>query len=195
MSHSLLRVSTERQGKMKVPPCTGIEVLYRPYGPQGGVDVQLYPFMTTALEEGEGSASRPGCSLPPGKTRYPLYRRLVGSQGRSGQVREISLPTGIRSPDRPARSQQLYRLSYPAHSSDITLQKFEANMQDRMTNIKIFCLTPILHWYLFKTIRICYYSNFCAYMGFHRIYPYFFFWLGFGMVYPRRQNIPSKKII
>ena len=24
-------------------------------------------------------------------------------------------PTGIRSPDRPARSQPLYRLSYPAH--------------------------------------------------------------------------------
>ena len=25
-------------------------------------------------------------------------------------------PTGIRSPDRPARSQSLYRLSYPAHA-------------------------------------------------------------------------------
>jgi hypothetical protein len=24
-------------------------------------------------------------------------------------------PTGIRSPDRPARTQSLYRLSYPAH--------------------------------------------------------------------------------
>ena len=36
--------------------------------------------MTTALEGGEGSASRPGRSLPPGKTRYPLYRRLGGPQ-------------------------------------------------------------------------------------------------------------------
>jgi hypothetical protein len=26
-------------------------------------------------------------------------------------------PTGIRSPDRPARSQSLYRLSYPAHAA------------------------------------------------------------------------------
>jgi hypothetical protein len=26
-------------------------------------------------------------------------------------------PTGIRSPNRPARSQSLYRLSYPAHAS------------------------------------------------------------------------------
>jgi len=48
--------------------------------------------MTTALEGGEGSASRPGRSLPPGKTRYSLYRRLVEPQGRSGQVRKISSP-------------------------------------------------------------------------------------------------------
>jgi hypothetical protein len=60
--------------------------------------------MTTALEGGECSASRPGHTLPPGKTRYPLYRRLSWPQGRSGQVRKISPPTGIRSPDRPARS-------------------------------------------------------------------------------------------
>ena len=51
--------------------------------------------MTKALEEGEGSASRPGRSLPPGKTRYPLYRRLGGAQGRSGQVRKISPPPGF----------------------------------------------------------------------------------------------------
>jgi len=48
--------------------------------------------MTTALVGGEGSASRPGRFLPPGKTRYPLYRRLGGPQGRSGQVRKISSP-------------------------------------------------------------------------------------------------------
>jgi hypothetical protein len=51
--------------------------------------------MTTALEGGEESASRPGRSLPPGKTRYPLYRRLGGPQGRSGQLRKISPPPGF----------------------------------------------------------------------------------------------------
>jgi hypothetical protein len=70
--------------------------------------------MTTALEGGEGSGSRPGHFVPPGKTRYPLYRRLGGTQGRSGQVWQISPRTGIRSPDRPARSQSLYRLRDPA---------------------------------------------------------------------------------
>ena len=32
-------------------------------------------------------------ALPPGKTQYPLYRRVVGAQGRSGQVGKISAPT------------------------------------------------------------------------------------------------------
>jgi hypothetical protein len=31
--------------------------------------------------------------LPPGKTRYPLYRRLGGPRGRSGRSRKISPPT------------------------------------------------------------------------------------------------------
>jgi hypothetical protein len=46
-----------------------------------------------------------------GKSRYPLYRLLGGLQGCSGMAEE-NLTTGIRSPDRPARSESLYRLSY-----------------------------------------------------------------------------------
>jgi hypothetical protein len=48
------------------------------------------PFLDHAIRRGEGSASRLGRSLPPEKTRYPLYRRLGGPQGRSGQVPKIS---------------------------------------------------------------------------------------------------------
>jgi hypothetical protein len=51
--------------------------------------------MITALEGAEGSVSRLGRSLQPGKTRYPLYRRLGGPQGQSGQVRKISPPPGF----------------------------------------------------------------------------------------------------
>jgi hypothetical protein len=51
--------------------------------------------MTTALEGGEWSAARPDHTLPPGKTRHPLYRRLGGPQGRSGQVQKISPPPGF----------------------------------------------------------------------------------------------------
>jgi len=42
-------------------------------------------------------------ALPPGVTRYPLYRRLGGSQGRSGRV----LTT-----DRHARDASLCQLLY-----------------------------------------------------------------------------------
>ena len=34
-------------------------------------------------------------ALPPGKTRYPLYRSLGAFQGRSGRVRKISPPPGF----------------------------------------------------------------------------------------------------
>ena len=59
--------------------------------------------MTAALEDGEWSAARLGRTLPPGKTRYPLYRRLGGPQGRSG-LEEKSRPHRDSIPDRPARS-------------------------------------------------------------------------------------------
>ena len=49
-------------------------------------------FHDHGTRRGEGSASRAGRSLPPGKTRYPLYRRLGGPHSRSGQVRKISPP-------------------------------------------------------------------------------------------------------
>ena len=42
------------------------------------------------------SAARPRHTLPPGKTRYPFYRRLGRPHGRSGQAENLIL-TGIRS--------------------------------------------------------------------------------------------------
>ena len=70
--------------RIRLHPFTGHE------GPQGEQRYSSTLFQTSALEGGEGSTSRPGSTLPPGKTRYPLYRRLGGPQGRSGLVRKIS---------------------------------------------------------------------------------------------------------
>ena len=53
-------------------------------------------FHDRGTRRGEWSAARPGRTLPPGKTRYPFYRRLGGSQGRSGRAENL-IPTGIRS--------------------------------------------------------------------------------------------------
>ena len=42
-----------------------------------------------------GGQHHPPAALPPGRTRYPLYRVLGGPQGRSGRGRKISLPPGF----------------------------------------------------------------------------------------------------
>jgi hypothetical protein len=47
-------------------------------------------FLGHGTRRGEGSALRPGRSIPPEKTRYPLYKGLGGPQVRSGQVGQIS---------------------------------------------------------------------------------------------------------
>jgi hypothetical protein len=53
----------------------------------------------------------------------PMCRGLGGTQGRSGQVRNISSPTEIRSPDHPARSESLYRLRCPGPRISLTCIK------------------------------------------------------------------------
>ena len=79
--------------------------------PEGEYRYSASLSLTSALD-GVGNQRHALAALPPGKTRYPLFRRLGGPQGRSGRVQPISPPTGFRSPDRPARSESLYRLSY-----------------------------------------------------------------------------------
>ena len=94
------------RGKKKKAKCTLVQALRLCTGRtahRGNTGIALL-FLDHSTRRSEGSASGPDRSLPPRKTRYPLYRNLVGPQG----------PTGIRSLDRPARSQSLYRLRRPA---------------------------------------------------------------------------------
>ena len=72
-------------GKSKKVKCTLVQALRLCTGltTHMGSRGILCSFLTTALEGGEGLASRPDRSLPPGKSRYPLYRRLGGPQGNS----------------------------------------------------------------------------------------------------------------
>jgi len=72
-------------------------------------------FHDCGTRRGEWSAARPGRTLPPGKTRYPFYRRLGGPPGpvwTGGKSRLYR--NSIR--DHSARSRSLYRLNYPAHN-------------------------------------------------------------------------------
>ena len=74
--------------------------------------------MTAALEGGEWSAARPGRTYTPGKDPVPIVQEAGWAPG--------PVWTGVKSrphrdpiPDRPARNQSLYRLSYPAHRDPI----------------------------------------------------------------------------
>jgi hypothetical protein len=76
------------KGKGKSHPITGHE------GPEGEYSYSPTLSLTSALDVVGGQRHDPA-ALPPGKTRYPLYRRLGEPQGRSGRVRKISPTPGF----------------------------------------------------------------------------------------------------
>jgi hypothetical protein len=51
-----------------------------------------------------------------GKDPVPIVQESGWAPGPVWTGAENLAPTGTRSPDHPARSQSLYRLSYPAHT-------------------------------------------------------------------------------
>jgi len=92
-----------------VHPCTGrtahrgsrgIALLIHDHGTRRGwgVSVTLRPLFT------------------PGKDPVPIVQEAGWAPGPVWIGAENLASTGIRSPDRPARSESLYRLRYPAHS-------------------------------------------------------------------------------
>ena len=54
----------------------------------GGAEVQLHSFVTSALDKGEWSNSRPDRFTPEKELRYPLNTRLGGPRSRSGRYGE-----------------------------------------------------------------------------------------------------------
>jgi hypothetical protein len=67
---------------------------YHAVGMYWWMEVQLYKFLTWALDGGELSDSRPSRFIPGGQTPVLLIRRLAGPQSRSGAVmtRKHSFP-------------------------------------------------------------------------------------------------------
>ena len=57
----------------------------------------------------------PRLLFTPGKDPVPIVQEAGWAPGPVWTGAENLAPTGTRSPDRPARSQSLYRLSYPDH--------------------------------------------------------------------------------
>jgi hypothetical protein len=72
---------------------------------------------------GVGCQSHDPAALPPGKTRYPLYRRLGGLQGRSGRVWKTSPPPGFDPRTVQAVASRYTDWAITALSVDNTLTK------------------------------------------------------------------------
>ena len=77
--------------------CTLVQALSFCTGPtvhRGSKGVALL-FLNHTLEWHEGSASRPGRSLPPGKTRYPSCRSWLGPRAVLDRCGKFRHPPGI----------------------------------------------------------------------------------------------------
>ena len=91
---------------------------YRPRcGPEVGRVIALL-FHERGTRKGRVVSSMPWTYFTPGKEQVPIVQEAAWAPGLVWTGRK-SRPTGIRSQDRPARSQSLYRLSYPAHQFNI----------------------------------------------------------------------------
>ena len=99
--------------------CTGLTAI-------GGVQVQLYTFLTPALEGAEGSESRPGRSLSRERPDTHCTGDWVGPRAGLDKCGK-SRPHRDSIPDLPARSQSLYRLSYPAYGLHLKYPLFLFN--------------------------------------------------------------------
>ena len=70
---------------------------------------------------GVGGQHHASATLPLGKTRYQLYRRLGGPQGQSGWVRKISLPPGLDPQTVQPVASRYTDCAIPAHNQPIWL--------------------------------------------------------------------------
>jgi hypothetical protein len=111
-----------------------------------------------------GGQPHASAALPPGKTRYPLYRRLGGPQSRSVQVRKISPPPGFDSrtvqPATPSTLSLHYWVTcgqsrdtipelHPSIdqtlSSETLLHIFRAIYMYKAVYVQLNALVPLLH--------------------------------------------------
>ena len=72
------------------------------------------PFHDRGTRRGWGVSVTPRPLFIPGKGPVSIVQEAGWASGPVWTGAEILAPTGIRSPDRPARSQSLYQLSYPS---------------------------------------------------------------------------------
>jgi hypothetical protein len=94
-----------------------VSPFYRPRRPLGRVEVYVYSVLDLGTRRGWGVSVTPRSLSTPGGDPVPIVQEAGWAPGPVWTGAENLAPPGFffRSPDHPARSQSLYRLSYPAH--------------------------------------------------------------------------------
>ena len=114
----------------KVKNCTLVQALRLCTGltaHRGSRGVALL-LLDHGTRRGWGVSVTPRPLFTPGKDRVPIVQEAGWAPRPVWRGAENLVPTGIRSPDRPARSQSLHRLRYPAllrrtHTENVCTQK------------------------------------------------------------------------
>ena len=119
------------------------------------------PSLTSALY-GVGGQRHAPAALPPGMIRCPFYGRRGGPRGRFGRARNISSPTGVRSQDRPARSESLYRLSYPGPAESTLEIQIRLPADHRCDILRV--LAQVITW-PYRVLENTYSLLCCKYKG------------------------------
>jgi len=113
-------------GKKSKVKCTLVQALRLCTGRtahRGSRGIAL-PFLDHDTRRGWGVSVTPRPLFTPGKDPVPIVQEAGWAPGPVWTGAENLAPTGIRSPDRPARSQSLYRLRYPALLNRESVKKY-----------------------------------------------------------------------
>ena len=93
--------------------------------------------LTSALEGDGRSTPRPG-RFTSGKDPVPIVQKTGWAPRPVWTGAENLAPTEIRSPDRPARSESLYRLRYPGPEEGMVQNRGKK----KMSRVEVTCLHP-----------------------------------------------------
>ena len=152
-NHTSLNLSTPRMVKVT---CTLLQALRLCTGRTAHREIRGIALLIHdhGTRRGWGVSVTPRPLFTPGKDPLPIVQEACWAPGPVWTGAENLASTGIRSPDRPALSQSLYRLSYPAHTPYGTLGKFI---------IEFVCVLWYFHvpvW--FQCVRKCRESKRCT---------------------------------
>jgi len=85
---------------------------------RGSRDIAL-PFLDHSTRRGSKVSVTPRPIFTPGKDPVPIVQEVGWTPEPVCTCARNLAPTGIKSPDRPARSQSLYTVRYPAQSLSV----------------------------------------------------------------------------